>query len=48
MSKYGHMVKFNGKYYKEGEEVPDDVQFPKAEVEPQKKEKQEKPQMKKQ
>ena len=43
MSKYGHMVKFNGKYYKAGEEVPDDIQSPKAEVEPPKKEEQKKP-----
>lgn len=25
MSKYGYMVKYGGKYYKTGEEVPDDV-----------------------
>lgn len=38
MSKYGYMVKFNGKYYNAGEEVPDDIQPPKAGVEPPKKE----------
>lgn len=37
MSRYGYMVKFNGKYYKAGEEVPDDIQSQKAEVEPPKK-----------
>lgn len=47
MSKYGHMVKFNGKYYKAGEEVPDGIQPPKAEVEPPKKEEQEKSEEKK-
>lgn len=49
MSKYGHAVKFNGKYYKPGEEVPDAVQSTKSEVEPQKKEeaKKEKPAEKK-
>lgn len=41
MSKYGYMVKFNGKYYAAGEEVPDDIQSPKAKVEPPKKEEQE-------
>lgn len=30
MSKYGHMVKYNGKYYNAGEEVPDNVQVPKS------------------
>lgn len=43
MSKYGYAVKFNGKYYKAGEEVPDDIQSSKAEVEPSKKEEQKKP-----
>lgn len=43
MSKYGYAVKFNGKYYKAGEEVPDDIQSPKAEVEQPKKEEQKKP-----
>lgn len=43
MSKYGYAVKFNGKYYKAGEEVPDDIQSPKAEVEPPEKEEQKKP-----
>lgn len=38
MSKYSYAVKFNGKYYKAGEEVPDDIQSPKAKVEPTKKE----------
>ncbi len=33
MSKYGYMVKFNGKYYAAGEEVPDDIQASKAEAE---------------
>lgn len=47
MSKYGYAVKFNGKYYKAGEEVPDDIQSPKAEVEPPKKEEQKKPEEKK-
>ena len=42
MSKYGYMVKFNGKYYAAGEEVPDDIQSPKAKVEPPKKEEQKK------
>ncbi len=32
MSKYGHMVKYNGKYYNAGEEVPDNVQVPKSPI----------------
>lgn len=32
MSKYGHMVKYNGKYYNAGEEVPDNVQAPKSPI----------------
>jgi len=33
MSRYGYMVKFDGKYYMPGEEVPDDIQGSKAEAE---------------
>lgn len=43
MSKYEHMVKFNGKYYKAGEEVPDNIQPVKEADEPQQKEEQKKP-----
>lgn len=32
MSKYGHMVKYNGKYYNAGEEVPDNVQVLKSPI----------------
>jgi len=41
MSRYGHIVKFNGKYYKAGEEVPDNKQYPKFPDAPQQKEAQE-------
>lgn len=43
MSKYGYMVKFNGKYYNPGEEVPDNIQHVKEAVEPQRKDEQKKP-----
>lgn len=43
MSKYGYMVKFNGKYYNPGEEVPDNIQPVKEAVEPQRKDEQKKP-----
>lgn len=43
MSKYGYMVKFNGKYYNPGEEVPDNIHPVKEVVEPQGKEGQKKP-----
>lgn len=43
MSKYEYMVKFNGKYYKAGEEVPDNIQPVKEAVETQQKEEQKRP-----
>ncbi len=38
MSRYDHIVKFNGKYYKAGEEVPDNKQPQKLPDAPQQKE----------
>ncbi len=37
MSKYNHIVKFNGKYYRAGEEVPDNKQPQKLSDSPQQK-----------